>query len=78
MTSTGTPGRERAEQDAEAEWRGTLRTLLRENPELVKAVRAEVENTVTIEWCDEPTSVRQVAFVRSGVSIQSGRDTSIV
>ena len=77
LRSTGAADRERAEQDTEVEWRGTLRTLLEGAPDLVDAVRAEVDALPRAAGTEERVSVRQIAHVQGGASIQSGRDTSI-
>jgi hypothetical protein len=68
--------RDRRAAELEAEWRGTLRALLRSDPELVRAVRELVIATpsgspVAVE------SVTQTATVWNGTSIQSGRDTHV-
>jgi hypothetical protein len=76
LATTDPPGRERRAAELEAEWRGTLRALLRSDPELVEAVRELVvaqpsASPVAVE------SVTQTATVRNGTSIQSGRDTHL-
>lgn len=74
------PRRAESEQEAAAEWRGALRALLNENPELVEAVRAEVaelDDEQSNVNGGELASVRQSAAVNGGISIQSGRDTSL-
>jgi hypothetical protein len=76
LATTDPPGRERRAAELEAEWRGTLRALLRSDPELVDAVRELVvaqpsASPVAVE------SVTQTATVRNGTSIQSGRDTHL-
>ncbi|TQM08984.1 hypothetical protein [Pseudonocardia kunmingensis] len=76
MTSTDPAEREQRAAELEAEWRGTLRAQLRSDPDLVAAVRELVA-------ADSPTArvgtgpLTQTANVRRGVSIQSGRDTTI-
>jgi hypothetical protein len=62
--------------ELEAEWRGTLRTLLRSDPDLVEAVRELVASHPPAH--QKPIgSVTQTATVRSGTTIQSGRDTRV-
>jgi hypothetical protein len=76
LATADPPDRERRATEVEAEWRGTLRALLRADPELVRAVR----ELVASQPSGAPLvaeSVTQTATVRDGMSIQSGRDTSI-
>jgi hypothetical protein len=76
LATTDPTVRERRVAEVEAEWRGTLRALLRSDPELVETVRELVSanpsvSSVAVE------SVTQTATVRDGTSIQSGRDTHL-
>ncbi|MFC5232371.1 hypothetical protein [Pseudonocardia zijingensis] len=68
--------RARQAAELEAEWRGTLRTRLRSDPELLAAVR-ELVDTHQPSDRSEVGTISQTAKVRGGVSIQSGRDTTI-
>jgi hypothetical protein len=68
--------RERRAAELEAEWRGTLRALLRSDPELVRPVGQLVAahpapSSVAVG------SITQSATVGGGTSIQSGRDTHV-
>lgn len=63
-------------REVEAEWRGELRALLRADPALVAEIQALVVDGGDV--AEQPVrGVRQHATVRSGMSIQSGRDTHI-
>jgi hypothetical protein len=68
--------RERRAAELEAEWRGTLRAQLRSDPDLVAAVRELVDADPSADRAGTG-SITQTAKVRSGTSIQSGRDTTI-
>jgi hypothetical protein len=76
IASADPADRERHAAELEAEWRGTLRAQLRSDPGLVAAVRELVDSHPPADRADVG-SVTQTAKVRSGVSIQSGRDTTI-
>lgn len=76
IASADPADRERRAAELEAEWRGTLRAQLRSDPDVVAAVRELVDAHPSADQA-RVGSVTQTAKVRSGVSIQSGRDTTI-
>lgn len=76
MASADPAEHEQRAAELEAEWRGTLRAQLRSDPDLIAAVREIVAADSSADGAGTGP-ITQTANVRSGVSIQSGRDTTV-